>query len=375
MVLAFVSLRRYNTRGIVSVSTELRVDRAWVEVDLANLVENARAVRHAAHDAPLLPMVKADGYGLGAVQVVRALETIEPWGFGVATVSEGVELRRAGVTRPIVVFTPARIDDLSRLGENELTAVLDDPAVIDECGTDQPYHCEVDTGMGRAGIRWNDAAGLRALARNPPQGVFTHLHSADTSEDAVNVQLGRFREVVSSLAERPRFVHVANSAGAWRVDEHFDLVRPGIFLYGGQVGQDLPEPKPVASLRAYVVSVRRLDSGDTVSYGAEWTAAEPTTVGTLSIGYADGVPRAVQGRASVIVAGRRRPIVGRVTMDMTVVDLGPDDPGGVGDVATLIGTDGDERIALDEFASWAGTISYEILVKLGDRLPRVYRGP
>jgi len=172
------------------VSTELRVDRAWVEVDLANLVENARAVRHAAHDAPLLPMVKADGYGLGAVPVVRALETIEPWGFGVATVSEGVELRRAGVTRPVVVFTPARIDDLSRLGENELTAVLDDPAVIDEGGTGQPYHCEVDTGMSRAGIRWNDAVGLRALARNPPQGVFTHLHSADTSEDMVNLQPG-----------------------------------------------------------------------------------------------------------------------------------------------------------------------------------------
>ena len=161
-----------------------------------------------------------------------------------------MELRRAGVTRPIVVFTPARIDDLSGLRENELTAVLDDPAVIDEWGTDQPYHCEVDTGMGRAGIRWNDAAGLRALARNPPQGVFTHLHSADASEDAVNAQLGRFREAVSSLAVRPKFVHVANSAGAWRVDEQFDLARPGIFLYGGEVGDDLPKPKPVASLRA-----------------------------------------------------------------------------------------------------------------------------
>ena len=334
-------------------------------------------MRQAAHDAPLLPMVKADGYGLGAVAVVRALEVIEPWGFGVATMMEGCELRRAGVVRPIVVFTPARVGELHRCAENDLTPVLDDPAVIREWAGDRSYHCEIDTGMGRAGIRWDDAAALGTLATNPPQGVFTHLHSADTSLETVNVQLERFRAALSSLQQRPPLVHVANSAGAWRVQENFDLARPGIFLYGGGVGRDLPTPKAVASVRATLVSVRRLEPGDTVSYGADWSASRPTTVGTMSIGYADGVPRAVQGRGSVIVRGRRRPIVGRVTMDMTVVDLGPDDPGIVGDVATLIGTDGegngDEEITIDEFAGWAGTISYEIQVNLGRRLPRVYR--
>ena len=356
------------------MSTEQQFDRAWVEVDLAHLVENARAVRHAARDAALLPMVKANGYGLGAVPVATALEALDPWGFGVATIPEGAELRQAGIDRPIVVFTPARSMWFDRYREHDLCPVLDDPDLIRRWGADSAYHCEIDTGMGRAGIRWNDAAGLNVLQSNPPQGLFTHFHSADTSPATVDVQLERFRAALSSLAQRPPLVHVANSSGAWRAREEFDLVRPGIFLYGGEIGHDLPRSKPVASVRATVVSVRRLEVGDTVSYGAEWSARQPTTVATLAIGYADGVPRALQGRGSVIIRGSRRPIVGRVTMDMIVVDLGPDDLGSIGEVATLIGSDGGEEITLDEFAAWGGTISYEILVKLGDRLPRVYGG-
>lgn len=376
MVLAFASCRRYNTRGRVSVSTEAQTERAWVEVDLANLVENARAVRRAAHDATLLPMVKANAYGLGVLPVVRALERVDPWGFGVATVGEGRELREAEVERPIVVFTPVRSDQLDTCVRYGLRPVLDDPAVIAQWPNGLPYHCEVDTGMGRAGIRWDDRAALAGLSATPPEGVFTHLHSADEAPETVDVQLQRLHAALGALGKRPQVVHVCNSAGAWRVDERFDLARPGIYLYGGRPGPDLPEPATVVSLRTRIASLRRLEEGDTVSYGAEWTAPGPTTVATLGIGYADGIPRAVAGRAGVLIRGRRCPVVGRVTMDMTMVDIGPD-PHGVstGDVATLIGADGGETITLDDLAAWAGTISYEILVGLGARLPRCYSGP
>ena len=156
--------------------------------------------------------------------------------------------------------------------------------------------------------------------------------------------------------------------------DKFDLVRPGIFLFGGEIGNALPTPSPVVSLRARVVSLRRVRAGETVSYGGEWAADEESTVATIGIGYADGLPRAAQGRAALLVRGRRFPVVGRITMDMTMVHLGPSvgDDIAVGDVVTVIGTDGAGEITLDEFAGWAGTISYEILVGLGSRLPRHY---
>ncbi len=183
------------------------------------------------------------------------------------------------------------------------------------------------------------------------------------------LQLDRFRTALRAFTERPQLVHVCNSAGAWRVKDRFDLVRPGIFLVGGEIGNDLPTPSPVVSVRARVVSLRRVRAGETVSYGGEWAADEETTVATIGIGYADGVPRATKGRAALLVQGRRVPVVGRITMDMTMVHLGPNagDDIAVGDVVTVIGTDGAGEITLDEFAEWAGTISYEILVGLGSR--------
>ena len=170
-------------------------------------------------------------------------------------------------------------------------------------------------------------------------------------------------------------MHAANSAGIWRLEQRLDLVRPGVFLYGGRAGEGLPEPEPVATLRARVVSVRSIPAGEPVSYGAEWRAARETCIATLGIGYADGVPRAVAGRAAVLLGGRRAPLVGRVTMDMVMVDAGPAGDGvpRVGEVATLFGCDGESAIPLDEFAGWAGTISYEILTRLGSRVPREYR--
>jgi alanine racemase len=344
--------------------------RAWVEVDLQHVLANAAAVLAEARGARLLPMVKADAYGVGAVPCARVLDRLEPWGYGVATVPEAVELRAAGIGRPILVFTPAQPAQLEAYRRHDLRAVLDRPEMIGLWTL--PFHLEIDTGMGRCGVRWDDAA-LARCASPHLEGVFTHLYAADADPASVTPQWQRFTAARRRLGMSPSLVHVANSAGAWRLREQLALVRPGIYLYGGRIAPDLPAPLPVATLRAPVVSLRRLAAGDSVSYGGDWHAPRATTVATLGIGYADGVPRAVQGKAHVLLGGRRYPIVGRVTMDFVMVDLGAAPASlAVGAVATLIGRDGDETILLDEFASWAGTISYEILARLGARLERRY---
>jgi len=354
------------------MSTQPSHGRGWAEVSLANLVANARAVLAAQPGARLLPMVKANAYGLGVVPCARALRSADTWGFGVATLSEASELRDAGFTEPIVVFTPARRDDLADVRRLDVRSVLDDPAAIREW--DRPFHLEIDTGMSRCGVRWDATEVIAACCSPHLEGVFTHLHSADTRPETVREQWSRFAAARTALGERPPLVHVANSAGAWRVPETLDLARPGVFLYGGLLAPDLPAPRPVASLRAPVVSLRRLRAGDGVSYGGDWVAPRETTVATLGIGYADGVPRSVQGRAVVLLHGRRHAVVGRVTMDFVMVEIGSDDAVAVGDVATLIGADRGDAITLDEFAGWAGTISYEIIARLGARLARRYDG-
>lgn len=351
----------------MNASTQAHRERAWVEVDLAKLVHNARTALAAAHGARLLPMVKADAYGLGAVPVAKALEALDPWGFGVATVPEGAQLRAAGIRRPIVVFTPAQSELEPQFRAHDLRAVLDDPALAARWSL--PFHLEIDTGMARAGTRWDEPERLAAIRSPQLEGAFTHLHSADVDADSVREQWSRFQQALSCLGRRPALVHVANSAGIWRLGERLDLVRPGVFLYGGSVGDHAPAPQPVATVRARVVSTRRMRAGDSASYGATWRADKDTRVATLGIGYADGIPRSVQGRAHVILGGRRCPVVGRVTMDMLMVEAEHDAPG---DVATLIGSDGNAAITLDEFAGWAGTISYEILTGLGPRLAREY---
>jgi alanine racemase len=353
------------------MSTHASDNRAWLEVDLDNVIGNARTVLRQAPGSRLLPMVKADAYGVGAVRCARALERLDPWGFGVATIPEGIQLREAGIRRPILVFTPARSDQQPRYREHDLRAVLDRPELV--AAWTLPFHLEIDTGMGRCGVRWDDPA-LPRCAAPQLEGVFTHLYAADANAASVAEQWQRFAEGRRRLGGAPRLVHVANSAGAWRVREALALVRPGIFLYGGRAAPDLPAPLPVATLRAPVVSMRRVRAGDSVSYGGDWRAPHATTIATLGVGYADGVPRAVQGRAEALLGGRRYPLAGRVTMDFVMLDVGSEAAATVGAVATLIGRDGDATIALDEFASWAGTVTYEILARIGGRVARRYIG-
>jgi alanine racemase len=352
--------------------------RAWVDVDLGALAANARTLATLT-GSRLLPMVKANGYGLGAVAVVGALEPLEPWGYGVASVEEGAVLRRAGITRPILVATPLIPHVIEGCLADDLRPTIGDPEALRAwCArSDRPFHVEIDTGMGRAGFRWCDAgalATLRDLVRDAPgwEGVYTHFHSADADPPSAAAQWARFQGVCQSLPRRASLTHAANSAGALCGRMYAgDLIRPGIFLYGGHAGSTAPQP--VARLRARVVAVRRVAAGDSVSYGAAWRAPRETTIATLAIGYGDGFLRAAREHATdlpprvVELAGILAPVVGRVTMDMTMVDAG-DATVTPGDVATVFGG----RISLDEQAAATGTIAYEMLTALAPRVPRRY---
>lgn len=371
--------------------------RAWVEVDLGALQSNLRQVRQAAPGAGVVPMLKADAYGLGMGQVLRAVVEATapqgPWAIGVAAVSEGEALRGFGWAGRIVVFPPVTPGEERRAAAAGLTLAVSDLAALDrwaaaarEAGRPLAFHLEVDTGMGRAGFaaekvaEWGPPAAARAGDLLAWEGCFTHFHSADEPDLApTDAQAALFREVLAALPPEPegaprRVVHCANSAAALRRGGYgMDLVRPGIFLYGGRAGPGT-DPAPVASVRARVIRVTGVPPGATVGYGATHRAAHAERWATLAIGYGDGLRRALAtGGGEATLRGRRVPIVGRISMDVTVVDATAVPDAAPGDVVTLVGRDGEEELAVDEVAARAGTISYEILTGLGPRLPRMYR--
>ncbi|HEU5170284.1 MAG TPA: alanine racemase [Gemmatimonadales bacterium] len=350
--------------------------RAWVDVDLGALSANARTLARIS-GGRLLPMVKANGYGLGAIAVARALATADPWGYGVGTVSEAAELRSAGIDRPIVLFTPLLPDWVEGCLAHDVRPSIADLDALRAwiARSDRPFHVEIDTGMARAGFSHDDpdlVGAVGALLAGAPgwEGVFTHFHSPESGTDATELQWSRFQRVVAALPRRPPLVHAANSAAALRGTRYTaDLVRPGIYLYGG--GGFEPAPRPVAAFRARVVATRRLATGDTVSYGAVWRAERAVTIATIAVGYADGFPRAAGRPRAIELAGRVVPVVGRVTMDMTMVALDEGQVLSPDAVATVFGG----LVSLDRQAEWAGTIPYELLTSIGARVPRHYTGP
>ena len=371
-----------------------RRTRAWIEVRTAAVRRNYRRVQEAVGgDVGVIPMVKADAYGLGADRMVAALEPEGPLAWGVATVEEGRRLRDLGVLRTILVVTPLPPGSYPDAVDADLTVCLsslDALRLLDEAvarrGRPARFQVEVDTGMGRAGFDWRQAGqgGPVVVARHRPDlrwtGCYTHFHSADDNPATVPVQWERLVDVLTSVPHPNEdfLVHAQNSAGAFRAGRlasgsyRAGAVRPGIFLYGGSAGPGLSEPDPVATVRARVVHVRDASPGTTVGYGATYAARGWERWATLAIGYGDGLPRALGNSGHALVGGRRVPIVGRISMDLTVVNISGSDGVEAGDVATLIGESGTERITVDEVAKLAGTISYEVLTGFTPRLPRIW---
>ena len=361
---------------MASESTSEDRPRAWVDIDLGALVRNARALILQAR-APLVPMVKADAYGLGAVRAARALEAVQPMAYGVSSVAEGEELRAAGITRPIILFTPSAGDpSLLAVGITPTLARAEDITAWGRASGNAAYHLAIDTGMHRAGIDHTLVPQLReAVTAFPPAGAFTHFHSAELDDGSMEVQEERFRAAVAQLPARPAVLHTENSAAiVRRSPSEWDCVRPGVFLYGiGSGPKAALQPEPVAHLRARILELRTVADGDGVSYDATWRAQGPRRIATVACGYADGLRRQLGNVGAGLLRGARVPIAGVVTMDMTMLDV-TDVECAVGDVVTFIGSSGEALLTAEQAAAAGGLSPYELLTGLRLRLPRFYVG-
>ena len=355
-------------------------------VDLEAIRQNVRALRTLVPEKTgLLAVVKADAYGHGAVPVARAaLEAGSSW-LAVARVQEGLELREAGITAPILVLGLPEAGDYAPAARQDITLTVCTPAHIAAMraqNAPMTCHLKLDTGMGRIGCRTaaEVAEMLRALEAAPNvrlTGAYTHLADADGDDLAFSwEQVRRFRELTEPLPENI-LRHCANSAAIHRMmpDAAFDLVRMGISLYGcAPVPTDLPL-RPAMRWVSQITHIKELQPGDTVSYNRTWTADAPTRVATVSCGYGDGYHRSLSGRAQVLLRGHRLPLIGRVCMDQLMIDVSTVPEAAVGDIVTLMGRDGAEEISASELAGWAGTISYEMLLSSPPRVPREWLNP
>jgi len=360
------------------------------EINLHAIRRNVRAIREkVGPGVGLMPAVKANAYGHGAVKVSRAALEAGVDMLGVACIEEAVELRDAGIKELILGAAP--VDAASEIVERNVTAAICDEAFAralsacaSSCGKTAKAHIKVDTGMGRVGVPIESALdlilGVAALPGIVIEGVFTHFPSADEEDSGFTKrqleQFGRLIGELESRGLRPRIVHAANSAAILDYPESsLDLVRPGIMFYGlypsSAVNRSVAVT-PALTLKTRVVFLKEIQTGATVSYGRTFRASRRTKVATIPIGYADGYSRSLSNRGQAIVRGRKVPVIGRVCMDQTMLDV-TDVPGvQVGDEVVVYGDQGNETIGVEDVAAMIGTIPYDVLCAVGSRIPRVY---
>ena len=365
-----------------------------LEIDLARLRENFRAIATHVAPAKVMPVLKANAYGHGLIAVARMLEQEKPFAVAVAYLEEAVRLREAGVRLPVLVLGGIVGAQIPRFLEQDVTLTassVDKLLAIEACAVAKRVkarvHLKIDTGMERIGTHWYSAERLLETSlrvRNVQvEGIFTHFANADAADlDSARLQLERFHEVLRfyerhSLPTPLR--HVANSGAILQLPEsYFDIVRPGILLFGSS-----PAPEVALTLKVrealrwltQVVFFKVVRAGNPVSYGSTWRPATDTRIVTLPVGYGDGYMRAMGGQAQVIVCGRRVPVVGRICMDQVMVDIGSDGTAYNGDEVVLLGESGHgtgPSIRIAELAAWANTIPHEILTNVNTRVPRLY---
>ena len=366
--------------------------RAWVEVSPAAIESNARTLlRHLKPGTQLMAVVKADGYGHGAVTVAKAALRGGASSLGVATLQEGLELRAAGISAPVLLLSALHgADDLACCHAHVLMPTLsslEEASLCDRISADRggkpfPVQLKVDTGMSRLGADWRIGAELVQNIRTLPNlqlvGLYSHLACADLEDQATTrLQHERLNAVINALPDQGRDLccHLANSAGTLHGQElHLDMVRVGLALYGQRPARHLGAElrlQPALAVRARVSLIRNVPAGTGVSYGHRHITAAESRLAVVAIGYADGVIRALSGRIHALHRGRPLPQVGSITMDQIVLDASGDLDLRIGDTVTLLGRDGEASIEPQEWARHCDSIAWEILCGFRKRLPRV----
>jgi alanine racemase len=364
----------------------------FARIDLRSVIHNLNQTRRCLlGTCDILAVVKANAYGHGAVPVARALTGAGVRHLGVATMDEGAQLREAGIDHPIVVLGPLVTAEMPALVAHRLTPVIYDLRIVRDLAkqmppTAKPYpiHVKIDTGMGRLGLNpdeWPALLETTGLDRRLSlEGLMTHLADADSADSAyTNRQLERFDAALSHVAasgHKPPLVHMANSAGIIMYPaSHYSLVRPGIMLYGYHT---LPCARPALDLRpalawhTTIATIRSIPRGGCVGYNRTFTALRASRIAVLPVGYADGYSRRLSNTGTVLIGGRRMPVVGRVSMDMTMVDVTDLPEAKPGDPVVLLGRQGSASIIATDIAATLDTIPYEVLCSIGPRVPRLY---
>ena len=369
----------------------MNYDNTYVEIDLDAISANFDAIRAKA-GVQVMAIVKADAYGHGAVQIARLLDEKCSF-FGVSSIAEALELRQAGLTKPILIlgYTPVEAFRLV-IGQDIRPAIFrqDDAIALSKLAQKQgvtiPFHFAVDTGMSRLGFQaTKDSADICAdIARLPgiyAEGLFSHFATADCADlTKAKAQARRFAEFDRMLRERGVEVplrHLDNSAGLMNFTDHYEMVRSGIVTYGmypsDEVDPDLLDLKPALQWRSRVTHIKMLPPGREISYGGTFVTTRRTRVATVPVGYADGYRRSLSGKFYVLIRGRRAPILGRVCMDQMMVDITDVPDVKIDDPVVLVGSDGNDVITMEEIAAAADSFNYEFVCGISRRVPRRYR--
>ena len=364
--------------------------RNCVEINLDNLAYNIHRIRERVAPADVIPVVKADAYGHGAVPVVKRLVKEGLNMFAVAQFQEAMELRESGISQPILILGrlfPGDIPQAIRAGFRMSIFGGEDLRWIEEARQEAPalVHLKLETGMGRTGLLLDQAPALFARLGHSRaclwEGLFSHFSTSDEQDKTyANQQLSRFQEALSlirKLEKKPTIVHMASSGAILDMPgTYFDAVRPGILMYGHYPSRETTRsivPKQVMTLKSFVAHLREMPEGHPISYGRRWTTPKTTTIAVLPIGYADGLSRRLTNTGKVLIQGKRYPVVGTVTMDSTMVDVG-NDPIKIGAEAVLWGSSPQGDIEASEVAETIGTIPYELTCGVSKRVPRTYVG-
>ncbi|MGC8757264.1 MAG: alanine racemase [Caldisericaceae bacterium] len=358
----------------------------WIEIDLAKLKENFELIRKIVNNRRIIAVVKADAYGHGACEVSKILEKSGAYALAVASMEEALILRENAINIPILVLGYVDPKTMEIAAELDISLTMFDKSFVKRLKEFRgkkkvKIHLDVDTGMGRLGMFPLEilpvAREISSLPNVSVKGIYTHFSSADSDKEYTAKQLNIFNNVIKQLKEEklcPEIIHTSNSGAVLNEPEsYFNTVRPGILLYGLTPDASNSNFQPILSFKSRVISARNVRKGSSIGYGRTFTTRKDSLLATIPIGYADGLPRSLSNKGEVLIKGRRAPIVGTISMDLTVIDVTGFPYIHPGNEVVIIGSQGSETITATDIANQTGTINYEIVTRIGKRVKRIFK--